>query len=428
LLRHWHSSQRHQELYNSIKLSSNFYDVIIVGAGPAGNYAAYQLASLGHRVAVLEQKQATGTDICCTGLISPECFDSFGITPEVILIRANSAKFFAPSGGCLKLKTEQAQAYVVNRASFDKAIADKAKAKGANYFFSYEVTDITIGKDGVQVEALGHKSGEMFATRAVILANGFKPKLPQKLGLGRIKHFLIGAQTEIEVKNIDEVELYFNQQIAPGSFAWLVPTSPNKALAGLLSTSQAGLYLQKFLLSPFCQGRTISQKAKIKQKAIPLGTLPQTYGDRVLVIGDAAGQVKPTTGGGIYLGHLGAKIATSVLSEALSKDELAAAQLSCYQKEWKAKMGKEISLGYRARQTYGKLSNHQIERIFNILNSTGIANAWLDSPNFSFDWHSKLVLAGLRYSIAHPIAKMRYHLPLKFTSRALSVGDTQGRK
>jgi digeranylgeranylglycerophospholipid reductase len=417
-----------KKLYNSIKLSSKFYDVIIVGAGPAGNYAAYQLASLGHRVAVLEQKQATGTDICCTGIISPECFDSFGITPDVILTRANSAKFFAPSGECLKLKTEQAQAYVVDRASFDKAIADKANDKGADYFFSYEVTDITIGKDGVQIEALDHGSSEMFATRAVILANGFKPKLPQKLGLGRIRHFLIGAQTEIEINNIDEVELYFNQQIAPGSFAWLVPTSPNKALAGLLSTSQAGVHLQKFLLSPFCQGRIISRKAKIRQKAIPVGTLPQTYGDRVLVIGDAAGQVKPTTGGGIYLGHLGAKIATSVFSEALNKDELAAAQLSRYQKEWKAKMGREISLGYRARQTYGKLSNHQIERIFNTLNSTGIANAWLNSTNFSFDWHSKLVLTGLRYSIAHPIAKIRYHLPLKFTSRALSVGDTQDRK
>jgi flavin-dependent dehydrogenase len=134
-----------------------------------------------------------------------------------------------------------------------------------------------------------------------------------------------------------------------------------------------------------------------------VGTLPRTYGDRILVIGDAAGQVKPTTGGGIYFGHLGAKIATEVLNKALNSDELAAARLFRYQRRWKAKMGKEISLGYRARQAYAKLSDRQIERIFNMLDSRGAAKAWLNSPNFSFDWHSKLVLAGLKYSLTRPL-------------------------
>jgi len=104
-------------------LPSDFYDVIVVGAGPAGSYAAYELASLGYKVAVLEQKRAPGIDICCTGIISQECFDSFGIAQDVILAKANSAKFFAPSGKWLRLETEKVQAYVVDRASFDQAIA-----------------------------------------------------------------------------------------------------------------------------------------------------------------------------------------------------------------------------------------------------------------------------------------------------------------
>jgi digeranylgeranylglycerophospholipid reductase len=390
-------------------LSGQFYDVIIVGAGAAGSYAAYELASLGHHVAVFEEKSAPGLNVCCTGIISTECFDSFGISTDVILTKANSAKFFSPSGRCLRLQTEKVQAYVVDRLLLDKAIASKAQTQGAHYLFS-QVIDIIPGKDSIQAETLCFGAREIFTARAVILANGFRPKLPQKLGLGKIKSFLIGAQAEVEAKKVDELEVYFGQKIAPGSFAWLVPSSVNKAYVGLLSTSQAKLHLQRFLLSPFCQGRIMSQEVEIRQKAIPVGTLARSYGDRVLVIGDAAGQVKPTTGGGIYFGHLGAKIAAKVLDEALSSDNLTAGRLSRYHKQWKAKMGKELSRGYWARWAYAKLSDRQIEGIFNMLDSGGMAEALLKSNNFSFDWHSRLILASLRHSSVYPRLRIRHLL------------------
>jgi digeranylgeranylglycerophospholipid reductase len=242
----------------------------------------------------------------------------------------------------------------------------------------------------------------------VVLANGFRPKLPRKLGLGKIKSFLVGAQAEVEVKNVDEFEIYFSQEIAPGAFAWLVPTSTNKAYVGLLATSQAKLYLQKFLSNLFSQGKITSREVEIRQKAIPLGTLARSYGDRILVIGDAAGQVKPTTGGGIYFGHLGARIAAGVLDEALSSDNLTTGQLSRYQKRWKAKMGKELSRGYWARWAYTKLSDRQIERIFSMVDSNGMTESLLNSGKFSFDWHSKLILAVLRRSSAYPLLKIRH--------------------
>ena len=392
-------------------MSSESYDVIIVGAGPAGSYAAYRLASLGHKVAVLEQKEAPGVDVCCTGIISTECFRSFGVGPEVILTEANSGRFFSPSGRCLRLQSEKVEAYVVDRASFDQAIACKAAAQGAEYLFLCQVVDISVGNGRAQVEALCRGSREIFTTRAVILAHGFKAKPPENLGLGEMKHFLTGAQTEIEARNIDEVEVYFSQGIAPGLFAWLVPTSPNRALVGLLSTSQAKLHLQRFLAGPFCQGRVMNGKAQIAQKAIPLGSLPRTYGDRILVIGDAAGQVKATSGGGIYFGHLGATIAAEVLHRALSSDDLGSAQLSCYQKEWKARMGKEISRGCWARRLYARLNDREIERILAMLDSGGMAQALVNSPDFSFDWHSKSILAGLKYSLAHPARGIVDSLP-----------------
>ena len=362
-------------------------------------------------MAVFEQKMAPGLNVCCTGIISTECFQSLDISPEVILTRVNSAKFFSPSGRCLRLQTENVQAYVVHRLLLDKALASKAQSQGAQYFFSSPVTDIIPGKDSIQAEALCSGAREIFNARAIVLANGFRPKLPRRLGLGKIQRFLVGAQAEIEAKDVAELEVYFGQKIAPGSFAWLVPTrvgtSPNKAYVGLLATSQARLHLQKFLNNLFDQGRIASREAKIEQKAIPIGTLPRSYGDRVLVIGDAAGQVKPTTGGGIYFGHLGARMAARVLAEALRSDNLTASHLSHYQKRWKAKMGQELSRGYWARWACAKLSDRQIERIFNMLDSGGLAETLLKSGDFSFDWHSRLISAILRRSSAYPWLKIR---------------------
>lgn len=389
-------------------MSDQFYDVIIVGAGPAGSYIAYELASSGHNVAVFEKKSAPGINACCTGIISTECLQSLDIDADVILTKVNSAKFFSPSGRCLRFQTDTVQAYVVNRLLLDKALASKAQSQGAQYFFSSQVVDIIPGKDNIQAETLCFGARQIFRARAVVLANGFRPKLPRKLGLGRIQNFLVGAQVEIEAKNVDELEVYFDQEIAPGVFAWLVPTSTNKAYVGLLATSRAKLHLQNLLNNLSGQGRIRGKEVEIEQKAVPIGTLARTYGDRVVVIGDAAGQVKPTTGGGIYFGHLGARIAAEVLDEALSSDNLTAGQLSRYQKQWKAKMSKEISRGYWARWLYAKLSNHQIEGIFNVVDSGGIVEALLNSGNFSFDWHSRLFLAVLRHSSAYPLLKIRH--------------------
>lgn len=389
-------------------MSGPLYDVIIVGAGPAGSHAAYVLASSGYSVAVFEEKSAPGLNVCCTGIISTECFHSLGLDADVILSQARSAKFFSPSGRCLRLEAAGVQAYIVDRLLLDKAIASKAQSQGAKYFFSSPVTDIIPGRDTIQAETCFSEASQVFSARAVVLANGFRAKLPGKLGLGRIRNFLVGAQTEIDVKNIDETEIYFGQEIAPGSFAWLVPTSAGRAYVGLLATSHAKLHLQKFLSTLSCQGRSTSQKVEIRQKIVPLGTLARSYGDRLLAIGDAAGQVKPTSGGGIYFGHLGAQIAAEVLGEALHSNNLTASHLSRYQKQWTARMGQELSRGYWLRWACAKLSDRQIERIFNVFDSDGVSDALLNSSNFSFDWHSGLILTGLRRSSVYPVLKIKH--------------------
>jgi len=382
-----------------------------VGAGPAGSYAAYELASCGHNVAVLEEKSASGLDVCCTGIISTECFQALDPGTDTILTKVNSARFFSPSGRCLRVQTENVQAYVVNRFLLDKSMAFKAQTKGAQYFFSSTVIDIIPGKNSIQAETLCFGAKEKFTARAIVLANGFKPGLPRKVGLGKIKHFLVGAQAEVEMTNVEEFEIYFGQDIAPGAFAWLVPTSPSKAYVGLLATTLADLHLRGLLNDLDRRGRIASPHVEIGHKAIPVGTLPHTYADRILVIGDAAGQVKPTTGGGIYFGHIGARIAAQVLHEALISDDLTAGHLSQYEKQWKTRMGKELSRGYWARRAYAKLTDHQIDRIFAVIASNGMADALLNSGDFSFDWHTKLISAVLRRTFAYPLLKVRRPFP-----------------
>ncbi len=388
-------------------LTDHLYDVIVVGSGPAGSYAAYSLASSGHSVAVFEEKSESGLDVCCTGIISTDCFHSLGVDGDTILTEVKSASLLSPSGKCLRLQSPRVQAYVVDRRSLDKGLTARAQARGAKNFFSSPIVDIIPGKDAIQAEVLCNGSRQVFRARSVILASGFRPKLCHQLGMGRIQGFLVGAQAEVEARGIAAFEVYFDQSIAPGGFAWLVPISESRAYLGLLTKSQAKLGLRTLMNNLFCQGRITTDHVRIQQKAVPLGTLPRTYADRVLVVGDAAGHVKPTTGGGIYFGHLGVQIAAAVLDEALRSNDLTASHLSRYQNEWQAKMGKELSRGFWARQVYAKLTNRQIEQLFRLLDSSGLADAFVRADGFSFDWHSNLVLSLLRRSSAYPLLRIK---------------------
>ena len=124
--------------------------------------------------------------------------------------------------------------------------------------------------------------------------------------------------------------------------------------------------------------------------------MAKTYGDRLGVVGDAAGQVKPTTGGGIYFGLLCADIAANHLHRALESDDLSAKSLAGYEQEWRKKLGQELKIGYGARKLYERMSDAQIDRVFDIIKSRGIDEALLKAEDLSFDWHGEVVLRLIR--------------------------------
>jgi len=368
------------------------HDVIVVGAGPIGSYLAYKLADMGYEVLVLERGERLGEKVCCSGIIGQECASSFPIDEGVILRWANSARLFPPSGKPLRLQREENQACIIDRPAFDLAMADRAQGRGAQYILNSPVSDIEVGNNEITAKVDHEEQWSNFRAKAAVIASGFGSGLTEKLGLGKTGDFVTGAQTEVTVTDINEVEVYFGREIAPGFFAWLVPTLPGKALVGLLSRHNPGLYLRKLLASLLDEGKIVSAEGKLNYGGIPLKPLTRTYGERLVVVGDAAGQVKPTTGGGIYYGLLCADTAANILKSALESNDLSAKNLSRYQRGWKKKLNRELKVGYWSRKLYERLSDGQIDRIFGIMKSSGIDKALLEAEDLSFDWHGEVVL------------------------------------
>ncbi len=372
------------------------YDVLIIGAGPTGSRAAFNLANLGYKVAVLEKQAQTGHKLCCTGIIGRECFEAYEIDRTCVLQEAKSAKLFAPSGEFIRVNRDETQAYILDRLAFDRSLAKKALTAGAEYHLSSQVNDISVSANGVDLAVDQQGAEHKFTGKVAIIASGFASKLPLRLGLGKPKYSIAGAQAEVESNRIGETEVYFSHKTAPGFFAWLVPISENRARAGLFASEKPGAYLQTLLAQLASEGKIADTNPHISYGGISLKPLSRTYGERALIIGDAAGQVKPTTGGGIYYGLLCADFATEAIGQAFQRNDFSARQLSHYEKLWKAKLGKELRIDYFARKLYNSLSDRRINNIFNIVRDNNIHEKMLESSYKSFDWHGELVLDGLK--------------------------------
>jgi len=373
------------------------YDAIVVGGGLIGNYVACKLAGMGYKVVVLERHEQLGGQVCCTGIISQECLRAFAVNKGIILRQVNSARLFSPSGNEIRLWREEIQASIISRSAFDCSVAGQARNKGAEYWLGCLVTDVEYIEDGITVKAIYRREKINLPARAVVIATGFNPKFTERLRLGRIDDFAVSTQAEVEVRGVDEIEVYFGQEIAPGFFGWLVPTSDRRALVGLLTQCHPEFYLKRLLLNLISQGKVVSADVEPVYGGIPLKSLPRTYGDRLLVVGDAAGQVKPTTGGGIYFGLLSAEIAADVLHRGLTNGALSARNLARYERGWKQKLEKELAIDYYARKFYQHLGDQQIDKVFAVIKSHDIDKALSQARDLSFDWHGRAVLRLMRY-------------------------------
>ncbi len=362
-----------------------------------GSRIAHMLVRLGWAVTVLEKEGKVGNKLSCTGIIGQECVHNFDIDESVILRKVKSARLFSPAGKILYIKRDEYQASILDRVAFDLAMAQRAQNAGARYIFGGAVHDIRITKEGVEAYCMGR--GGSLAAKVVVIASGHGTRLTERMGFGKAADFVAGAQTEVATSGQDEVEVYFGREVAPGFFGWLVPTTAGNARVGLLSRHAPEKHLKKLLDYLVSEGKIVPGEWKPSYGAIPLRPLRRTYGERVLVVGDAAGQVKPTTGGGIYYGMLCADIAASTLDRALHKNDVSAKNLSRYEQEWKRRLGRELMIGYRARKLFERLSDQQVDHLFDVMEKNRIGEALLEAEDVSFDWHSQAILKLLRRAV-----------------------------
>ena len=361
-------------------------DVIVVGAGPAGNNAALSLASQGYGVTVIDSRENIG-DKLCTGLVGEECFRRYPIDPALVYREISAASVIAPSNEVVRFETPYPVARVVNRVAYVSSFADKAKEAGAQYLLGRRVVGIEQQKDRVSVVT---DDGTTEA-RALVVAAGFGSQLNRQLGLGEPSDYVVGVQALVKTEGIDEVEVYLGRNVAPGFFAWLVPTQPGYALAGLLVRKNAPERFANFISARQAEGKITETLNKPVCWGIPLRPLRKTYADRVLVVGDAAGQVKPTTGGGIFYSLMASEVAAGALHKALSEDKLSANRLVAYQKEWKALLSNELEVGYSARRVFEYLGDSHINSLIHQASNNGFIAELADSPDVSFDWHSSMI-------------------------------------
>jgi digeranylgeranylglycerophospholipid reductase len=381
-------------------------DIAVIGGGPVGSWTAFRLAKMGHRVTVLEKRPGIGEKHCCTGIISQECAAKYDISPHLIFRQVNSARIISPSGLSLGVKRPETQACIVNRQAFDRALAVKAQSQGVEYLLNTGAEDISFKPNGIQIKVEVQGKVGYLSAQAAVLATGFNAPLIKRLGFGQPDYLVAGVQAEVGIKSLPEVEVYFDQELAPGFFAWLVPTTGERALAGLLTNQSPGQHLQEWLAQLAAQGKIISAKAQIRHGGIPLKPLTKTFSQRLLIVGDAAGHAKPTTGGGIYFGLLGADIAADTLHQAFTSGDLSARYLSQYEQNWRQKLGPELRIEIMVRRLYEHLSNSQIEKLLSVLKSTGIVDSLLKEETLSFDWHGGLMLKLLKLRALSKIGRL----------------------
>lgn len=385
------------------------YDVVIIGAGIVGCYAASELARTGYDVCVMEKNAQPGAKSVCTGIISRECMDLIPAAQSSLQYEASSARIFSPLGKHIRVERRGTQAFVLDRPSLDRHMAAQALHDGAELHFSTLVSSVANNGRSVCVETIIGSETRVIEAGVAVVACGAGTALTRSCGLGQVREYAHGAQTEVPVRDLDEVEVYSGTDIAPGFFAWLVPSGSAGAKIGLLSRNNPRLYMNRLLGRLERDGRIGIGDHEIRYGIVPLRPLARTYGERLLVIGDAAGQVKPTTGGGIFFGLLCAKLAVQTIGEAMKASDFSAKKLSVYQKRWHKLLRRELSIDYWAHRFYGSLGNRQIEHIFNIIERHGIHESILTSPDITFDWHGRVILDALKHrSLQRSLEKLGF--------------------
>lgn len=368
-------------------------DVIVVGGGLAGLYAAALLAGEGLEVTVLEEHETIGAPTHCTGLVSTEVWALYKPPEEVILHRPARCRVVSPGGAVAEFESPSDELAVVDRGAFDRSLADWAVEAGARIVTGCRVHDVDLGPRQVTV----HANESRFRTRAVVIAAGAAYRFLPLVG-ARPPAVLQTAQVEVAARPAESLEIHLGRDLAPEGFAWLVPVRRNGSgtflKAGVLMHGNARAHLQRFIERPDVADRLLEAAGEPVRRPIPVAPVARSYGERTVIVGDAAGLTKPVTGGGIFYSLVSAAMAAETLTEALRANDLRANRLAAYESRWRSRLSLEIRSGLWFRWLLACLSNAQLDRLVETANSRPVRE--IIARTARFNWHRSVILAMLR--------------------------------
>ena len=373
---------------------NRFFDVIIVGGGPSGLHTASFLADSGLSVALFEKNSEIGKDVVCSGVISKEAFSRYDLPEEAIVGRLKKADLFSPKGICLKYSHPEEAVVVVDRHIFDKKLAEIAIKKGAEIFLDTEISSISVNDEHVKAFIKTKEGKNEVNAKICVIATGINYHLQTSLGLGRPKKIVKGIQIETRLEQIKHLKMYWGNRFSTSFFGWAIPLIDGRTRIGVMTEGDALNSIKNIMSDIGHYQDASSEPIKPKRRGIAFGTINKSYSDRIIVVGEAAGFIKTTTGGGIYYGLLSAEMASDVIKEAFHTGKFHAKMLSRYEKLWKGTLGKEIKYGEYFNKLFSKLGDNCLDQLFDAAIQDNLLKYIANSGKF--DWHKDTIVKIIR--------------------------------
>lgn len=346
------------------------YDVIVIGAGPAGSAAAAECARSGLATLCIEEHGTIGYPVQCAGLLSCAAFAECRVSGRPVLNRVHGARVVSSSGSEILIDARSPKAVVADRGALDREMAEGAANAGAEF----SVKTAAYGVQGTTLLTRGVHGHRQIPFRLLIAADGPRSSIARIFNMPRARTYLAGIQADL-VCECDPgfVEIY--PDASPDFFGWMIPSGEDRVRIGLCSRTcvpeRFAAFRKKF-------GET---SMHLVTGTLPLGLMPRTYGHRTLFTGDAAGFAKPTSGGGVYTGIRSARHAASVAIACCESDCFTDEALAEYEHRWKEDFGRELDLGYRIFQLRQKISAPEMDELIRALNEPDIIDTIVEYGN-----------------------------------------------